>query len=182
MLAGMIQPACLYTAHDIPEDDCFHKVARLHQIGGVQFHKTNTLAQPFSTHLFNSPPMHKCCIYGELIHLLIPYTHGLCSVSSRYSLKSKFTQKLVLITIKKENWGSLERAVCSAPRMTGELPSPLAQTPCARVLSSDTVCPPTPAKLAHISTLHWELHTADWESVRLLRNWHTSALHSSLLH
>ena len=75
--------------------------------------------------------------------------------------------------------------------MTGELPSPpLAQTPCARVLSSDTVCSPTywredtvctptPAKLAHISTLfhslgtahistlHWELHTADWEeSVR----------------
>ena len=123
--------------------------------------------------------MHKCCIYGELIHLLIPYTHGLCSVSSQYSLKSKFTQKLVLIIVKKENWGSLERAVCSAPRMTGELPSPLTQTPCARVLSSDTVCPPTPAKLAHISTLHWELHTADWESVRLLRNWHTSALHSS---
>ena len=130
--------------------------------------------------------MHKCCIYGELIHLLIPYTHGLCSVSSQYSLKSKFTQKLVLIIVKKENWGSLERAVCSAPRMTGELlPPPLAQTPCARVLSSDTVCPPTPAKLAHISTLfqslgtahistlHWELHTADWESVRLLRNWHT---------
>ena len=132
MLAGMIQPACLYTAHDIPEDDCFHKVARLHQIGGIQFHKTNTLAQPFSTHLFNSPPMHKCCIYGELIHLLIPNTHGLCSVSSQYSLKSKFTQKLGLDNCQERELGFT--GACSVQRASNDWRAAASSS------GSDTVC------------------------------------------
>ena len=71
-------------------------------------------------------------------------------------LEIQITQRLD--KIEEREVGSLERGVCSAQRMTGELPSPQSET---RHHAAAPACrvPANPGKLAHQHTLHWEVHT-----------------------
>ena len=77
-------------------------------------------------------------------------------------LEIKIDSKTQLDKCQEREVGSLERAVCSAQRMTGELPSPQSET---RHRAAAAACPPTPAK-SHTSA-HSPLGTAqraDWET------------------
>ena len=135
------------------------------RIGCIQF-KTN--CQPHPALLIFSTRLQLLHICGKLKSFLIPMRKWqVASYRTAWNPYDSKTQRLE--KLKEGEVGSLERGVCSAQRMTGELPSPQSETrhhaaaPACGTMQQEGARQPRQTGTSAHSPLG-SAHRADWET------------------